>query len=79
MRHEGLCLTAASQLYRIAKEGTCQMERPNAKKNQQGCSNQIFDSVTGDEIWIYCYEPERKQQSDQWLFAGEVKPSKVMR
>ncbi|CAH2007870.1 unnamed protein product [Acanthoscelides obtectus] len=34
--------------------------------------------VSGDESWIYCYEPENKRQSAVWVFQGEEKPTKVM-
>ncbi|CAH2009091.1 unnamed protein product, partial [Acanthoscelides obtectus] len=32
--------------------------------------------VSGDESWIYCYEPENKRQSAVWMFQGEEKPTK---
>ncbi|CAH1961420.1 unnamed protein product [Acanthoscelides obtectus] len=32
--------------------------------------------VSGDESWIYCYEPENKRQSAVWVFQGEEKPKK---
>ena len=35
--------------------------------------------VTGDESWIYQYDPETKQQSTVWLFPDEVLPQKVKR
>ncbi|CAH1973970.1 unnamed protein product, partial [Acanthoscelides obtectus] len=34
--------------------------------------------VSGDESWIYCYEPESKRQSAVWVFQGEEKPTKVI-
>ena len=33
--------------------------------------------VTGDESWIYCYDPETKRQSSQWKHAGSPKPKKA--
>ena len=31
----------------------------------------ILDAlVTGDESWIYCYDPETKMQSPQWKYAN---------
>lgn len=39
----------------------------------------MYDIVTGDESWIYCYEPESKRQSAQWVFKDEEKPTKVRR
>ncbi|CAH1970983.1 unnamed protein product [Acanthoscelides obtectus] len=32
--------------------------------------------VSGDESWIYCYEPENKRQSAVWMFQGEENPTK---
>lgn len=44
-----------------------------------GDSNSVFDIVTGDESWIYCYDPETKRQSAQWVFPSEELPTKVKR
>ncbi|KAG7308967.1 hypothetical protein JYU34_004823 [Plutella xylostella] len=44
-----------------------------------GSSNAVYNIVSGDESWIYSYEPERKHQSAVWVFEGEVKPTKVIR
>ncbi|GBP16843.1 F-box only protein 33 [Eumeta japonica] len=30
-------------------------------------SNLVWDLVTGDETWIYCYDPKTKQQSTVWV------------
>ena len=30
-----------------------------------------------DESWIYCYDPEAKQQSSQWKHAGSPRPKKA--
>ncbi|CAH2005212.1 unnamed protein product [Acanthoscelides obtectus] len=35
--------------------------------------------VSGDELWIYGYEPENKRQSAVWVFQGEEKTTKVIR
>ena len=44
------------------------------------CStNLVYNIVTGDETWIYSYEPESKQQSTVWVFQNEPKPTKVVR
>ncbi|GBP48483.1 hypothetical protein EVAR_16152_1 [Eumeta japonica] len=40
-------------------------------------SSAVYDIVTGDETWIYCYMPERKQQSSVWVFEGDSKPTKL--
>ncbi|CAH2016103.1 unnamed protein product [Acanthoscelides obtectus] len=43
-----------------------------------GNSKNVYSIVSGDESWIYCYEPENKRQSVVWVFLGEEKPTKVM-
>lgn len=48
-------------------------------KFNHGSSKQVFDIVTGDESWIYSYEPETKQQSTVWVFQDEANPTKVVR
>ncbi|CAH1971777.1 unnamed protein product [Acanthoscelides obtectus] len=44
-----------------------------------GNSKNVYSIVSGDESWIYCYEPENKRQSAVWMFQGEEKPTKVIR
>ncbi|GBP47866.1 hypothetical protein EVAR_43558_1 [Eumeta japonica] len=36
-------------------------------------------SITGDETWIYCYDPKTKQQPTVWIYGDEPKPIKVAR
>ncbi|UYV81788.1 hypothetical protein LAZ67_20002368 [Cordylochernes scorpioides] len=33
--------------------------------------------ITGDETWVYQYDPETKPQSSQWIERGEPKPKKA--
>nr|XP_012227307.1 PREDICTED: uncharacterized protein LOC105675080 [Linepithema humile] len=49
------------------------------KKFDRGQAKSVYDIVTGDESWIYCYESESKRQSAQWVFKDEEKPTKVKR
>lgn len=49
------------------------------KKFNAGASKEVYKIVTGDESWIYAYEPERKQQSAVWVFQDEPNPTKVVR
>lgn len=49
------------------------------KKFDQGASVQVQYIVTGDETWIYSYDPETKQQSTVWVFEDEPPPTKVTR
>ena len=41
-----------------------------------GRSKRVWDIVTGDQTWIYEYDPETKQQSSVWLSPGETPPQK---
>jgi histone-lysine N-methyltransferase SETMAR len=44
-----------------------------------GSSKSVSYIVTGDETWIYQYDPETKQQSTVWVFDDEDPPTKVVR
>ncbi|UYV82503.1 hypothetical protein LAZ67_21002595 [Cordylochernes scorpioides] len=33
--------------------------------------------ITGDETWVYQYDPETKRQSSKWIERGEPKPKKA--
>ncbi|CAK1604551.1 unnamed protein product [Parnassius mnemosyne] len=44
-----------------------------------GSSNAVYNIVSGDESWIYAYEPETKNQSRVWVFENELKPTKIVR
>lgn len=49
------------------------------KEYDKGRSKAVYNIVTGDESWIYAYEPESKQQSTVWVFQSEPNPTKVVR
>ncbi|CAH1957897.1 unnamed protein product [Acanthoscelides obtectus] len=49
------------------------------KKRLPRNSKNVYSIVSGNESWIYCYEPENKRQSAVWVFQGEEKPTKVIR
>ena len=49
------------------------------KKYDRGASKDVYKIVTGDESWIYAYEPETKQQSTVWVFQDEPNSTKVVR
>lgn len=49
------------------------------EKFDQGRSKEVGNIVTGDETWIYAYDPETKQQSTVWVFEDEIPPTKVTR
>jgi histone-lysine N-methyltransferase SETMAR len=44
-----------------------------------GSSNSVSEIVSGDETWVYNYDPECKQQSSQWTPTGGRPPTKLMR
>jgi hypothetical protein len=33
--------------------------------------------ITGDETWVYCYDPETKQQPSQWKSSSSPRPKKA--
>ena len=49
------------------------------KKFDEGRSKRVYDIYTGDESWIYQYDPEAKRQSSIWVFPGEAAPMKFKR
>lgn len=53
--------------------------RSALQRFDRGSSNAVYNIVSGDESWIYSYEPERKHQSAVWVYEGEAKPTKVVR
>lgn len=53
--------------------------RQMIKKFAGGASKDVYKIVTGDESWIYAYEPETKNQSTVWVFQFEENPTKVTR
>jgi histone-lysine N-methyltransferase SETMAR len=45
----------------------------------RGQSKRLYDILTGDETWVYQYDPLRKSQSAEWVFRNEPGPTKVHR
>jgi hypothetical protein len=39
--------------------------------------NFISNIITGDETWVYGYDPETKQQSSQWKLPNSPRPKKA--
>lgn len=48
-------------------------------KYDSGRSTSTWDIVSGDETWVYQFDPETKAQSAVWLFPGEPPPEKFKR
>ena len=44
-----------------------------------GNSNLVWEVVSGDESWIYSFDPETKQQSAQWTPIGGAPSLKFRR
>ncbi|GBP08195.1 hypothetical protein EVAR_78701_1 [Eumeta japonica] len=55
------------------------MGRARLTRFEEGALHLVWDRVTGDEIWIYCYDPKTKQQSTVWVSKDEPKPTKLAR
>jgi hypothetical protein len=36
--------------------------------------NYLLIIITGEKIWVYCYNPETKQQSSQWKSQSSLRP-----
>jgi len=49
------------------------------KKYSRGTSKDVYKIVTGNESWIYAYDPQSKRQSIVWVFQGELNPTKDVR
>ena len=80
--HDDLCLS------KLSARGVPKALRPNQLNLRSELSTAIllkieadkdrfFDRIiTGDETWVYQYDPETKQQSKQWLPRGSSGPIK---
>ena len=49
----------------------------NIRKFDYGHSKLLNTLITGDETWIYQYDPETKQQSSIWLLPDDDHPEKL--
>jgi len=47
------------------------------KQQARDDPNFISIIITGDETWVYEYDPETKQQSSQWKLPNSLQPKKV--
>ncbi|CAH1985486.1 unnamed protein product [Acanthoscelides obtectus] len=63
-------IEASLKLQKAVRVNWCQktLDRFNS-----GNSKNVYSVVSGDESWIYCYEPENKRQSAVWVFQGVSK------
>ena len=47
------------------------------KQQTRDDPNVISNNITGDETWVYGYDPETKQQSSQWKSPNSPRPIKA--
>jgi histone-lysine N-methyltransferase SETMAR len=47
------------------------------KQQARDDPNFISNIITGDETWVYDYDPETKQQSSQWKSPNSQRPIKA--
>jgi len=66
-------------LTKAQKDARVAWSKATLKRFNGGASNLVWNIVTGDETWIYNYDPETKQQSTVWVFECEPNPTKVVR
>ncbi|GBP57298.1 hypothetical protein EVAR_39937_1 [Eumeta japonica] len=52
---------------------------PSFIRFKKRATNLVWNIVTGDEIWIYCYDPKTKQQSTVRVYRDEPKPTSDVR
>ena len=72
-----ICLRWIAHNLSIAqKKARVDWSKEMLQKYNRGASEHVYEIVTGDESWIYAYEPESKQQSTVWVFQDEPNPSK---
>ena len=81
-------LTCDLNMHRIAAKFMPMLLTPKQKDHrvaicQELCQRALDDPslmsrvVTGDESWVYGYDPETKQQSLQWKSPGSPRPKKA--
>ena len=51
--------------------------RRELKQQARNDPNFISNIITGDETWVYGYDPDTKQQSSQWKLPNSPRPEKA--
>ena len=59
------------------KHTRCTLSRTNLNLLEEDPANFLKRFVTTDEIWVYHFTPEAKQQSKQWKHPGSPPPKKA--
>ena len=67
------------QLTEEQKVGRVQWCLTMLEKYDSGRANSTWNIVSGDETWVYQFDPETKAQSSVWLFPGDTPPLKFKR
>ena len=67
------------QLTEEQKVGGVQWCLTMLAKYDSGRANSKWNIVSGDETWVYQFDPETKAQSLVWLFPGDTPPLKFIR
>ena len=47
------------------------------KENAANDPSFLWNIITGDETWVYVYDPEAKTQCSQWKSPGSPRPKKA--
>ena len=67
------------QLTKEQKVGSVQWCLTMLEKYNSECANSTGNIVSGDETWVYQFDPETITQSSVWLFPGDTPPLKFKR
>jgi len=81
-------LTCDLNMHRVAAKFIPRLLTPEQKEHHVAvclklCQRAVDDPsfmsrvITGDESWVYGYDPETKQQSSQWKSPGSPRPKKA--
>jgi histone-lysine N-methyltransferase SETMAR len=76
----GVHIVAAKFVPRILTADQKQQHIDVCTELRQLASNNeifLFTVITGDESWVYSYDPEKKQQSSQWKNPTSPRPKKT--
>lgn len=68
-----------ARLTQVQKDNRVAWCQQMLQRFHNGASRHIRNIVTGDETWVYCFDPETKQQSSQWTVSGQPPPTKCIR
>ncbi len=77
----GLTKIAAKFMPKVLTDDQCQRHVQAAQK----CTDMVAmdptvlqQIITGDESWIYLYDPETKHKSQEWVSKSQGRPTKAL-